>query len=319
MSCPTNPIRYALKTVFTITCFLLSTTLFSQKVFLNDSTASCLAKWNKGDRKILYIAHNKVNYENGKVSSESSFGYEAHVNVLEKYADGYKVQWTFQLPQELKRANPGLADSLPVFNGMKMVFKTDESGGFMELVNWQKVRDAYVRMMELSIPKNPDGSVDAAVEKTIALFSSRKMVETALIREIQLYYGPFGSSYSTRGTRVGTQLPNPLGDEPLPAVQSTQITALQPKEDHFTLVVTQDIDRAGATKLFEDIFKKMRFEDDKIVAEAKKLLQDFTISEHSEYHIRPSNGWITKIQYSKTGKTALMGQTDSYSIEMKPQ
>ncbi len=308
-----------MKTLFTLTALFITTTLFSQKVFLKDSTAACMANWKKGDRKILYIAHNKENVENGKVASQSSFGYEAHVKVMDKDPQGYTIQWVFQLPEAFKQLNPSIADSLPVFNGMKMLYRTDESGGFLELLNWEEVRDTYVKMMELSIPPKKDGVVDGALEKAKAMFNSKQMVEAALIREIQLYHAPYGNSFSTRGVKLNTQIPTPLTDQPLPAVQTSQISELKPKQDVFTLVITHVIDKAGATNLFEDIFKKMGLEDDKTLAEAKKLLENFTIAEYSEYHIKPAAGWVTKINYRKTGKTEDMGQTDSFIIEMKTE
>jgi hypothetical protein len=57
----------------------------------------------------------------------------------------------------------GLADSLPVYNGMKMIFNITGVGSFIELLNWEEVRDTYFRMNRLSRPKITDSAEAAAI------------------------------------------------------------------------------------------------------------------------------------------------------------
>jgi hypothetical protein len=308
-----------MKIIFTLTTFLFTITTFSQKVFLKDSTASCIAKWNKGDTKTFYILHNKESYEAGKPKENNPFGYLAYLTVLDKNSAGYTMQWRMELPDQLKKLNPHLADSLPVFNGLKIIYKTDEMGGFSELVNWQEVRDAYIGMADLSVPKGENTTMDSIMDRVKSMFSTQKMVENAFIQDIQIYHGPYGYTYSTRGTRVQTQLPSPFGNDPLPAVTSTRITELRPKLDYFKLSNIQEIDQAATAKLLNDVFKKMGLTDDKRIPmeELKKVMANFSIFIKTEYRISPSKGWVSKVAYQKTGKSEQNSQSETYVIEMK--
>ena len=46
---------------------------------------------------------------------------------------------------------------------MPMIFKISDMGAFTTLVNWEQVRDAYVRQMEMSLPPKPDSVALAGI------------------------------------------------------------------------------------------------------------------------------------------------------------
>jgi hypothetical protein len=305
-----------MKYVLIILLISLCNSTFSQTV-PKDSAASCIARWKKGETKSLHILHNKETYQEGKLKSQTRFPYEAIISVIDSTATGYTLQWVFHLPESIKKANPRLADSLPVFEGMKMLYKTSETGEFIELINWQEVKDTYVKMMEFSLPKALDSTGRAAVEQSKQLFSSREMVEGALIKEIQLFHLPYGHTFNTTEVKAITQLPNPFADEALPAVQSEKITELEPQQDYFKLITRTDIDKASAQKLFKGIFTKLNIADDEATQEAMKLLSSFEMKDYSEYRIILSTGWVKRMIYNRTGKTDQMNQSDFFMIEMK--
>lgn len=298
-------------TIFTV--FVVSSAL-SQEIH-KDSSATYNAKWLKGENKIYYIIHNKESYDSGK--SEFNFAFETHITVLDSTINGYTIQWTFHLPDKIKEVNPKLADSLPVFEGMKMIFKTSKAGVFKELTNWQEVRDTYLRMMEFSLPNKMDSATKSAFEQTKALFSSKEMVESALIKEIQIFYLPYGNTFTTNEIKVKTQLQTPFGSERVSALKTYKITELNPKENYFTLVINQDIDKSGAQKFFEGIFSRFKWNSGKDVMKAKEFLKTFDIKDYSEYKFIPSTGWPKRINYERTIQNNQIKQTDSYIIEMK--
>lgn len=284
---------------------------------LKDSSGNYTAHWRKGENKIFYIIHNKESYKSGDLQSQFNFPYEANVTILDSTANTYTIQWVFHLPENVKEENPKLADSLPVFEGMKMIFKTSEKGEFKELINWQEVRDAYIKMMEVSLPKKMDSATKAALEKSKALFNSKEMVESALIKEIQIFYLPYGNTFTTKEIEATAQLPNPFASEPLPAFETYKITELNPRQDYFKLVIRQDIDTSGALRFFEGFLKKTNIDSAKAILEANQIMESFDLRDSSEYKFITSVGWPEKINYKRTMKDGQITQTDSYTIEMK--
>jgi hypothetical protein len=72
------------------------------------------------------------------------------VSVIDSTAKGFMVKWVFHLPVE-GGIPPSVAGSLPVYNGLQMIFRITDVGEFIDLLNWEEVRDAYVKMMEVSL------------------------------------------------------------------------------------------------------------------------------------------------------------------------
>lgn len=305
-----------MKYLLAIFTLLVASPVFSQKIH-KDSSVNYIANWTKGENKIYYIIHNKESYELGKLKSEFNFSYETHITVLDSTKNNYTIQWVFHLPENVKETNPKLADSLPVFEGMKMIFKTSKIGQFKELINWQEVKDSYIKMMEFSLPGKMDSAAKSALEQSKSLFNSKEMVESALIKEIQLFYLPYGNTFTTNEVKAKTQLPTPFDSKPVPALETNKITELNPEQDYFMLVINQDIDKLDAQKFFEELLSKANMDSGIAVVDARKFLETFEIKDHSEYKFIPSIGWPKRISYERIVKNEKIKQTDSYIIDMK--
>lgn len=103
--------------------------------------------------KVLLITHSIENNREGKTEPPIEISYEAHIQVTDS-TEGYTLKWVFHLPQEVKKANPLIELAMPVYEGMQMIYKTDRNGVFKELINWKEVKDTYLKMMMVSLPRN---------------------------------------------------------------------------------------------------------------------------------------------------------------------
>lgn len=296
---------------------LLIYTVASSQVTQEDSLYKCMAHWKKGEEKVLLIKREKEKSESGNAEPPFTFSYEAFVTVLDSTAEGYRMQWVFHLPEDVKKATPGLAEAMPVYEGLKMIFTTDKMGVFEDLVNWQEVRDAYIKMMEKSLPDNLDDTAKAAIKRSEELFNSKEMVESALIKEIQIYYSPYGAVFTITGTSHQTTLSNPFFNEPLPAIVSGKIIELAPKLDYTKITIAEKIDMENAYKSIEGLLKKMNIAEDSVMVKAKDLLSELEVKKNYEYLIIQSTGWIRRVSYKDTSKMAETISTDSFLIELK--
>lgn len=305
-----------MKSVATLLSLFIYALAFSQ-VDQNDSSFNCIVHWKKGEEKVLLIHRNKASYQSGNLKSDFNFSYEAFITVLDSSKEGYTIQWVFHLPEAVKKAEPGLAELMPVYEGLKMIFTTTDLGTFKGLLNWQEVRDAYVNMMEVSLPKNMDDKAKETLDKTKQLFSTKEMVEGALIKEIVLYHSLYGAMLTTTGSIRQTSLPSPFSADSLPATITQKITELAPQLDYVKISIDQQIEMGSAGKIIEGLLGKMNIPQDSVVVKAKELLSEFEIKDHSEYIVTQSTGWIKRLYYQRTGKTSEMSRKDSFIIEIE--
>jgi len=287
------------------------------QIIENDSTISCLANWKKGEEKIIIISRKKESYNLGKLTSTFNFSYEAHVSVLDSAKDGYTIKWVFHLPAILKALNPELAVSMPVYEGLKMIFATTNSGSFKELLNWEEVRDAYVAMMELSLPKDMSDSTKEAVNNSINLFNSREMTESALIKEIQLYHSPYGGIFTTKGIFGVTSISSPFGGEEFPARVTLKLTENNPSLKYYKANFTQEIDTVNAKTMFDTLLKKMNIPSDSADIKLSDLISSIEIKDQNEYTITKSTGWIEKLYHKRIAAVAEMKQVEELTFTIK--
>ncbi|MBS1602409.1 MAG: hypothetical protein JST42_07045, partial [Bacteroidetes bacterium] len=94
----------------------------------NDSSVNCIAFWKMGDTKVYSIVHEKNTTTDGVKAAPFRFAYEAWISVIDSTAKNYTIKWVFHLPEAVTILRPALADSLPVYNGMQMIFRVTDMG-----------------------------------------------------------------------------------------------------------------------------------------------------------------------------------------------
>jgi len=278
-----------MKLPVTLLLAVASIPAWSQKA-APDTSADCVTNWRKSESKVYSIVHEKTTVGPDIPGKHFSFSYEANITVLDSTAEDYTIKWVLHVPENVNKELIGI-QQLPVFEGMQMIFKISSVGTFVELINWEEVRDGYVQLMELSMPKKKDSVLTGALDKAKSLFGTKESVEAALIKEIQLFHLPYGYKFTTRKVSENTQLSNPLGGDPLPALQTYQITELDRRQDRFTLSFRQELDKSSFDKL--------------------------VVSDTSEYQFILSSGWIRRLYYLRTAGSAALKQSDAYTITLK--
>lgn len=272
----------------------LSFSAWSQKPSSEDSSVSCITYWRKGEIRAYTIRHEKRNPLPNQPDTLFRFTYEAVVSVLDASDSDYTIKWVFHIPPGI---NAGSLDSLPFFEGMQIIFRISKEGAFLELLNWEEVRDNYSRIM--NFPKN--------------FFDTREKVESSLIREVQLFHLPYGYKYTTPKVSSNTQLSNPFGGTPLPAIQSFQVRAIDPLL--FTLVIEQYIDKAALNSTLDARLKKITDAGQRQIK--KEQLTSLELSDSSEYRIVRYTGWIRHLYYMRRAVGGGITQSDAYTIDMK--
>jgi len=305
--------------IFTV-CFLISIySLSCTQTTKEDTSATCLAKWKKGEEKTILISRTKKRFPPSEKFPVFNLTYEAHILVLDSSKDGYTIKWVFHLPEEFKISNPGLAELLPVYEGLQMIFTTTPAGVFKELMNWKEVKDAYIAMMEVSLPKNMDDSTRAIINRSNELFNSREMAEGTLIPEIRLYHAPYGNQFTTKETKSDTSLVdvNLFGGEPVPAIAIQKIKEINSRKDYLDATISVQLDSVDAYKVVLGFLKKMNIPEDSDIVKAKEMLSGFQVTVHNEYRIKRSTGWIISLRSEKTGGASQLKQTETFVYKMK--
>lgn len=303
-----------MKFVVAVSLLFITTFLLAQG---EDTAITCTAGWKKGEEKIILITRSKVNIPVRQETPDFKMNYEAHLTILDSSADGYKIQWVFQLPALVKLANPEFAKAMIVYNGLKMIFTTTNEGEFKELLNWEEVRQAYIDMAMVSVPKENSEVVKKAFEQTKTLFSTRELVESSLIKEIQLFHAPYGGYFTKTGIKQNAELPNPFGGEPIPIFSVQKLTEMKPYPGNYRITYSMEIDSAGAAPIMAGLFKKLDLPTDSIQHMIEETLSALKVSDHSEYSVSQPSGWMKNIKYERSSMIENRKQTETLLLKLK--
>lgn len=282
-----------------------------------DTSATCIAYWNKGEQKVFLVKHAKQKLDAGKVVSNTMVSYEAHLKVVEATTDGYTLEWSHQNYQTSNGNGQMMSDVNDLMKGLQFRYKTDAEGSFSELLNWQEVRDFYIHMLELSLNKEKDEAKVAAFQTAKQMFQTKESVEGMMIKEIQLYHTPFGVEYDFKGLQAETELPNFTGGEPFPANISLRLSNLAPSKDVATIDYTQNIDKGKAAKQIAEILNKLAPEATKQDGFDNSLFSQLEVADVSQFQLTLSTGWLSKAAVKRTTRLGTLSNIETYEITEK--
>jgi hypothetical protein len=305
-----------MKYLCVILVLLFSEPAFAQKKKEKETRVPCIAYWKKGEEKTYLITRKKEKTTAGKSSGGENFLIDAKITVLDSTAEAYTVQWVYGIPPEVDK-NSLMGQAAALMQGMKFIYKTDDVGSFTELINWEEVREFYVNMLKLQLQGREDTELKKIMDQTLALFQTREAVESTMIREIQLFQAPFGLMFSTKDTSLNMEIPVPIANAQLPAIQSWRITEVGADGDNFRLVITQNIDPAGAAKVIEGFLKNFTPTEKADAEEMRKTLTSFKVDDFSEYKFIQSTGWLKEYSVTRTANVGNVTQIESYRMELR--
>ena len=300
--------------VLFFSCWLLVTGLLHAQSFTGDSTI-LLPHWKKNDTRTIVINHTKTSEKDGKAKYPTDFTFIANIRVLDSTAEGYRIEWSFSLTDSFKKANPGIETAMPLYNGFKTIFTTNPDGSFKDLLNWQELVDIYFDMLLLTTRKG--AANDSAQLKAKALFNSKERAEAGLIREIQLYYAPYGAVFSTTPQPSAIMLPNPFGGASLPAVSSQQIISRAPSKNQLIVNMKQELDSTGTRLLMNGMIDALNVPNDTLKQYMDNWLGNFQIRDEVTTSFNNVSGWIEEIRHERVANAAIIKQTEVTTIKME--
>jgi hypothetical protein len=306
-----------LKPVILIVLLSLSTGLYAQNR-LTDTSATCIAFWKNKQGKILQITHGKERYDSVGLKAKSEVAYEAHIKIIDSAAEGFTVEWVYKNFKSSDLSEQSSSGINGIMEGLKILYKTDDVGSFLELINWKEVSAFAFNAIDQMVKTNPENkNTTAALNQVKAMFQSKENIEAVLIKEVQLYHSPYGVEYSLNGMPVETQLPNVTGGAPFPATITIKLNEVNTQNDYCKVSLNQTIDKGKAGPIIAAMLKKLAGSANQNEQKMRKQIESMEISDVNEFTYAISSGWIKKVLYKRTTNVGDVKQVESYLITEK--
>jgi hypothetical protein len=231
-----------MKTLLAISALVLSTGLKAQ-INVNDSTVQVIAYWSRGDKQTYSVINNKFKLKGTDTTSREHMSYEVDVVVKDSTARSYTIEWRFR-NINIDSDNRFTKKLAAVCQDMSIVFKTDEMGSFVEVVNWKEVRDYIKKSTNMlkdefkEIPK-----IAEITDQVVKMFSSREAIESLAIRDVRQFLTYHGGKYEFGKNASGkVKVSNLFGGEPFDAELTVRLDEIDSENDNSIIRMWQSVD-----------------------------------------------------------------------------
>lgn len=296
------------KKILTLFFLLIGITAFGQ-INMADSTVQVIAYWDKGEKQNYTITEEKIKLKGIDTTLVEKNSYDVEISVIEQTDSSYTIQWLYK-NFKTNSTSPIVQKLRGIINDMKIVYKTDELGEFVEVVNWEELKD-YNQKIVSQVAKEFEGTpeIDKVIGQTANIFATKEAFESASIKEIQQFHSFHGAKYKlNEDLECQIKAPNVLGTEPFDCYLLVYLDEINEVDNNYILRMTQEFDSEQLTNAAFDYLTDIAT-NLKIAPPKRDELKDIIneIQTASRIH---GTGWII---YSV--QTMTLNSDDVMSIE----
>jgi hypothetical protein len=228
--------------------FLLIGTLTFGQINMSDSTAQAITYWEKGEKQNYTITTEKIKIKNADTTSRETTKYDVEITVLKADDKSYTVEWIYKNIIN-DSENPTIKKLMNITKDLKVIYKTDELGSFVEVVNWKEIKE-YMQKALSSLKKDfkdiPE--MDKVLKQMEATFSTKEAIESTSIKDIQQFHTFYGLKYKLGEVLEGKlKVPNIYGKEPFDCDYTIYLDELNEEDNDFIMRATQEVDKEQLT------------------------------------------------------------------------
>ena len=305
-----------MKKALLISCLLtIFITTIGQNV-VTDTSVTCVAYWKKGDKKDISVTITTQVSDKGIETRKLTDTYKATMRIIESTEKNYTIEWiNTSKSDDLNNFSFDALSSL--FTGITVIYKTDELGSFETLVNYTEVQQHLNNSFnDLKKRSSGNSELDSIIQKLKSIFQSKESIEQLVLRDIALFHAAFGGEFAFgKNQQYETELPNFLGGEPFPALLTLYLLKKDTKADIATIAVDQELDEKRGGQLIKEIIKKLL--PPGTVIDDDKLPAYLTMTDHNEFDIIISTGWLKRAHLKRVSKTGDFQKVQTFEIIVK--
>ena len=175
--------------------FLISSNLFSQ-ISIKDSTVQVIGYWSKYDKQSYDVTYEKYKVKNKDTISRELMKYEVDVKIIDSTANSYTIEW-FYKNYSIDTENELVRKLTSIANDISVKIKTDEYGAFVEIVNWEEVRDYLEKVTEkLKVELKDVPNYKKIIANVMSIYSTKESIEANAIKDALQFYQFHGVKYN---------------------------------------------------------------------------------------------------------------------------
>jgi len=245
------------KELITILLLAIGMTSFGQ-INMADSTAQVITYWEKGEKQNYSMTAEKIKIKGSDTTIREMTTYNVEITVINNNEKTYTIEWLYK-DIKSNSQNPIVQKLMNITKDMKVVFKTDEFGAFIEVVNWKEIKE-YIQKEVSTLRKDfkEIQEMDNVIKQIETTYSTKEAIESASIKDIQQFHSFHGAKYKLGDVIKGQiKVPNLYGTEPFDSDFSLSLDEINEADNNFIIRSTQQVNIEQLTNATFDYLTKM--------------------------------------------------------------
>jgi hypothetical protein len=286
------------------------------QINMADSTAQVITYWDKGEKQNYTVTVEKLKIKGADTTTREYVSYDVEITVLKAEDKSYTIEWLYKNMQS-NNDNPVIQKIFKINNDMKVVYKTDELGIFVEVVNWKEIKDfIHDAMVILKKDYNEIPGMDKIFNQIEKTYSTKEAIESVSIADIQQFHVFHGGKYKlAEQIELSMKVPNLYGEVPFDSQILVYLDEVNTNDKNFIIRSSQEINSEQLTKATFDYLTKMAntLKTTPPKREDLKDLENQTLTS-SRIH---DTGWVIYSIQTKTVTSDNVSSVEERVIEIK--
>lgn len=297
--------------------------LFFQNNFAQESSDSIpiVAYWSKGDSFNYKITKTKKSWKKDSLSQNNSSSYWAEFKVIDSTENSYTISWEFKKAFSDYKQDESTENILKNFDFNKVVYKTDEFGALIEIMNWKEVAEMVEAVLDntLSKARNKFPEKEKELNDLKEMFTTEEAIESLIFPELTYLHQMFGYLLPVNGKfDYQDHYPSLFSDELLRTNSSLYFYEIDPEAEYCVIVNENKVNRQDMQRELKKFFDGLNIEDSTEISEMNIDIQDFNV-----YKMYYYPGIVTKIETNRKAVTNLLDENykteESILIELQEE
>jgi hypothetical protein len=290
-----------MRAVFTLVFFSMILASHAQ-IIPGDSAIQVIGYWNKNDLETFKVETKKYKIKNEDTVDVEVIKNQIDIRILDSTANSYTIEWLFK-NYDFSNANKMTKQLVGIAKDMKVIIKTDEMGSFQEVINWKEIQEELKKVFvlaSLQLKGNPQAK--AMLEDMQEQYTSKEVIESSLLQDIQHYYTFYGGKYTLNQDVENTQVSNGVPGNPVNVLTSVQLAQLNVEDDNAIVRYWKEFDTKQMTDATYAFLKNMTKSAD-VKLPPRDKFPDITYSEYVGSTVHGSSGWVVYSFFQKKAST----------------
>lgn len=286
------------------------------QINIADSTTQVIGYWDRNEKQTYLISNEKLKIQDGDTISREFTKYEVDITITDSTENGYLINW-FYRDYVVETENELIRKLSSIIEDMNVQIKTDDLGTFVEIVNWEDIRDFIIKgtsMLKDELKDIPN--IDKVITQMENMYNSKQAIEASAINEILQFHYFHGLKYKLwEDYSYDNKLANMFGGDPFDAKVNFWLDEINSDDNNAVYRMHQSVD---SVQLTNETFKYLTKMAETMQTHAPKR-EEFSFLHNETYTASRihGSGWPLYSIQTKEVKADNVIQIEECIIDLK--